>query len=111
MQTSYMLTVSNENFARVFDLCRQVEAPYIDTCHQSLGRDASGRSVSDITKTRATCMLGANFHEQSNCLIGAVKDFISYFHSDQQARGLCAAMPAEFGELCGQTIVSYYKTF
>ena len=111
MQTSRMLALVQSNFAKVFDLCSSVEEPYIDTCYQSLGRDASGRSVSNLEQTKTTCLLGKNYREQSNCIVGAVKDFISYFHSDKQALGLCSAVPKDLEPICLQTVSSYYKQF
>lgn len=111
MQTSYMLRVSGGNFSKVFELCRTVGDTYINTCYQSLGRDASGQSISDKGRTRATCLLGQDFREQSNCVIGAVKDFISYFHSDKEAYALCDSLSNELKDVCHPTVLSYYKAF
>ncbi|MEK6968417.1 MAG: hypothetical protein AABX51_07355 [Nanoarchaeota archaeon] len=111
MQTSYMLKIANYNYSRVFEYCGAAGGPYIDYCYQSLGRDASGNSVSDVERTRTTCMLGKNYRQQSNCVIGAVKDFISYHHSDIQAKRLCASLPMELQEVCSTTAEEYYKTF
>jgi len=111
MQSSYMLKVTKYDFAKVFALCRQVGYAYTATCFQSIGRDASGSTVSNTEKTKALCLLGKDFTEQSNCLIGAVKDFISYYHSDTQARGLCHMMPETFSASCQSTVVSYYSSF
>ncbi len=111
MQTSYMLKVSGGDFAKVFDQCKQADAGYVDTCYQSLGRDASGRSVSDVAKTRETCYLGSDFEAKSNCVIGAVKDFISYFHSDNQAKALCDSLTEDLKAVCNTTTQSYYKNF
>lgn len=110
MQTSYMLKVSNNNFATVFDLCSKVESPYPETCYQSLGRDASGQSSSDVEKTKNTCYLGKDFDQKSNCIIGAVKDFISYYHSDTEAKKLCGALTADLQTICSETAESYYQS-
>ena len=91
MQTSYMLKVNSGSFEKTFEWCREAEGNYKATCLQSLGRDASGRSTSEVQPTKHICMLGRDHFEKSNCVIGAVKDFISYFHSDKQARQLCNA--------------------
>lgn len=112
MQTSYMMKVTNGNFPKIFSLCREVQDElHRDTCFQSLGRDASGHSVSDVRKTQETCLLGQDVREQSNCIIGAVKDFISYFHSDTQATNLCMSLPLNLQEVCFATITSYYQYF
>ncbi|HUC20097.1 MAG TPA: hypothetical protein VMR98_01220, partial [Candidatus Polarisedimenticolaceae bacterium] len=91
MQTSQALKVLSYDYAKVFDLCGTVGS-YAATCYQSLGRDASGNSNSDIEQTRATCSLGTTTEARSNCVTGAVKDFISYYHSDKQATQLCQAL-------------------
>ncbi|MDO8617473.1 MAG: hypothetical protein Q7N87_01090 [Candidatus Uhrbacteria bacterium] len=111
MQTSYMLKVSNRDFRKLFDWCEKADAGYVDTCYQSAGRDASGSTVSNLIKTKELCLLGHNTRQRSNCVIGAVKDFISYFHSDVQARELCAALPSNLQKVCLDTAVSYYKSF
>lgn len=111
MQTSYMLKISNYDFSRVFELCGAVGEQYLDACYQSLGRDASGNSISDVNRTKATCLLGKNYRQQSNCIIGAVKDFISYHHSDVQAKQLCSALPQDLQDTCFSTAMQYYKAF
>ena len=110
MQTSYMLKVTNEDFAKVFALCGAVEANFQSVCYQSLGRDASGHSVSDGTRTKAVCVLGKDFMQQSNCVIGAVKDFISYHHSDVEAKALCSSFEdVQLQAVCFSTAESYVK--
>jgi predicted transcriptional regulator len=48
--------------------------------------------------------------QEKNCIIGAVKDFISYFHGDTQAAALCATLPVRFKSECESTRISYEKT-
>lgn len=111
MQTSYMLKVNAQDFRKVFPICRVVDKGYEDTCFQSLGRDASGQSSSNAIKTKQTCDLGINDFEKENCLIGAVKDFVSYYHSDKEANGLCALYSGNLKKVCSETVVTYYKNF
>ena len=111
MQTSYMLKIDGGNFSQTFAWCRTA-GEYKDTCFQSLGRDASGRSLSDGPKTSAICMLGANQEEISNCVIGAVKDIISYFHSDTEAKDFCALFTdTALQTTCLDTAHAYYVNF
>ena len=84
---------------------------FIDTCYQSLGRDASGKSNSTVGPTVTLCMFGSNADAQQNCIIGAVKDFISYYHSDTQADVLCRVLPGSLQNICQQTKIAYYRTF
>ncbi len=109
MQTSRMLTIVGGDFQKVFGLCREVEEVFRSTCYQSLGRDASGKQISDIAKTRAVCLLGQDEREKSNCIVGAVKDFISYYHSNREARELCETLPAELQSICISTAEDYYR--
>lgn len=112
MQTSHALDVVAGSFEKVFTLCSSIEAEYQNVCYQSLGRDASGRSISDVTRTRETCLLGPTQTAKENCFTGAVKDFISYFHSDTQGKELCDSIPDEYlKNSCNIQAVSYYKTF
>ena len=110
MQTSYMLKVTNSDFSKVFDLCSQV-GNFAATCYQSLGRDASGRSISNVEATKSSCSLGKDYDQKSNCIVGAVKDFVSYHHSDVQAKQLCAALETDLQSTCFSTVESYYKSF
>jgi hypothetical protein len=110
MQTSYMLKLTNGDFAKVFEQCARADQGFQDICYQSLGRDASGRSVSSVQQTKATCSLGQDFQQQSNCVVGAVKDFISYHHSDVQAKELCSSFEdTELQSVCFATAESYVK--
>lgn len=111
MQTSYALQVKNYDFSAVFSLCSSVDAAYRDTCYQSLGRDASGQSISDASTTKRTCLLGITEEAQKNCIIGAAKDFVSYFHSDVQANQLCDSLDENLKPVCSDTVKSYYATF
>jgi len=111
MQTSYALQTQDYDFARVFDLCGGVEDDYRPTCYQSLGRDASGQSVSDVAKTKGICMLDEDYEARSNCVEGAVMDFISYYHGDAQAKELCGSLEADLRDVCLQTTEEFYNAF
>lgn len=109
MQTSYMLKVTSNDFRKVFGLCAGVDEDYRAMCYQSLGRDASGQSNSNAISTKYTCGLGKDYFQKSNCVIGAVKDFISYFHSDVEAKQLCGSLDADLQSICFSTGETYYK--
>ncbi len=112
MQTSYALRQVSQDFSKVFEVCSLVDAEFTATCYQSLGRDASGNSVSNVATTKKTCELGVDFEQVSNCAIGAVKDFISYYSDDTEARLLCASFAqASVQDVCSQTATEYYKSF
>lgn len=112
MQTSYILKVNGGNFTDTFAWCRKAEEGHRATCFQSLGRDASGRTSSEAGESKRICLLGKDFYEQSNCVVGAVKDFISYFHSMEQADDFCALFEnIELVATCRDTADSYWKQF
>jgi hypothetical protein len=111
MQTSYALTVSNYDFPKVFGECDTGDVDFRSTCYQSIGRDASGNSISDVTRTTATCKLGTSDQAVRNCMIGAAKDFVSYFHRDTEGVALCNAFGDPYTEECKTTIIDYMKSF
>jgi hypothetical protein len=112
MQTSHALTVVGRDFSKVFALCASVEAPFDQVCYQSLGRDASGQSSSDQSRTIELCMLGLTQTARENCFTGAVKDFISYYHDDKQGLALCAAITdSQLSASCTTVAQEYYKDF
>jgi hypothetical protein len=92
-------------------LCGQVEEQFRDTCYTSLGRDASGNSISDVDKTRGKCLIGPTEEAQKYCVHGAAMDFVSYYHSDQQAKKLCNSLPANLLSDCLDVVKNYYATF
>jgi len=53
--------------------------------------------------------LGKNFNQQSNCVIGAVKDFIPYFHGDAEAKHFCSLFEKNLQEVCSVTAEEYVK--
>ncbi|TSC62190.1 MAG: hypothetical protein Greene041614_665, partial [Parcubacteria group bacterium Greene0416_14] len=111
MQTSRMLTLAGGDFTIVFKQCGEAPVVHVNTCYQSLGRDASGRSISNVLQTKASCLLAPNSDALKYCFRGAAMDFISYHHSDVQAKELCAAAPLELQEDCFSVVADYYKRF
>jgi hypothetical protein len=108
MQTSHALQDTGYDFNKVFGLCDNVDVDFRPTCYQSLGRDASGNTISDAERTRDICLMGRDFDAKNNCLVGAVKDFISYFHSNAQGEKLCAVLQdTALRDSCYATSKSY----
>ena len=100
IQTSYALGAVQGDFAKVFALCAGVEMPFRATCYRSLGRDAATTSLDQVPGTITRCNLGTGREQRSNCLVGAVLDFVYYYHSDTQAKELCAAAGADVRDAC-----------
>jgi hypothetical protein len=111
MQTSYVLKMNGYDFADGFTRCAAVPSPYNETCAQSLGRDASGSTVSNKEETKRRCDMAPDALLYHNCVVGAVKDFVSYFHSDTEARAFCAILEKGEDASCDALVTSYYATF
>lgn len=111
MQSSHMLAVTDYDWNRVFAVCASAEAGYRNLCYQSIGRDASGSTVSDAEKTKTICTMGADKAQKEGCVTGAARDFISYFHSDVQAKKLCGALDSSLAPMCRSVVSSYYTMF
>src|SRR5437867_7350715 len=111
MQTSYALGVVRGDFAKVFALCAAVGVPYRAACYQSLGRDAATISLNQVPGTVARCALGTDREQQANCVVGAVLDFVYYYHSDVQAKQLCAALDAALQDVCTRTTAKVVGLF
>jgi hypothetical protein len=110
-QTSYALEVSGYNFKPVFDLCATVESPFRDVCNQSMGRDAANQARYNAVQIKTTCSIPNDAKDRENCVIGAVKDMISYYHSKTQADNFCAILSENEKAVCSQTADAYYKLF
>jgi hypothetical protein len=111
MQTSYALQTVGYDFSKVFSICAAVDSDFVDTCYTSLGRDASGNSVSNVETTRQTCLKGPTEDAQKYCVHGAAMDFVSYFHSDSQAKQFCTSLPVNLSADCLTVVKNYYATF
>lgn len=111
MQSSYMLQNNNYNFADTFRLCAAADAAFVNTCYTSIGRDASGSTVSDVARTKQNCAYAQDVAAAYYCMVGAVKDFVAYYHSDQQALQLCGAFGGDLLAPCQQIVKEYYATF
>jgi len=110
-QTSYALQVSGYSFQKVFELCATVAEPYRDICNQSMGRDAANQVSHDAKKTKDTCWIATDPNDRTNCVIGAVKEIISYYHAKTQAVEFCNILDDENKITCNTTADSYYSVF
>jgi hypothetical protein len=110
-QTSYALQVTNYNFPKIFDLCATVAEPFRDVCNQSIGRDAANQASHDAERTKALCYIPTDQNDRTNCIVGAVKEIISYYHSDKQAQDFCKVLDDKDQAGCLSTGEQYYKVF
>ena len=111
IQTSYALGATRGDFAEVFALCAKIEAPFRVTCYQSLGRDASSVNLGRVEGTVKACNLGRSREERAYCIRGAALDFVYFYHSDVQARQLCAAVEGSLRADCPEMIATAVQRF
>ncbi|OGJ08237.1 hypothetical protein A3I95_03015 [Candidatus Nomurabacteria bacterium RIFCSPLOWO2_02_FULL_44_12] len=110
-QTSYALQVTSYDYKKVFDLCTTVETPYRDICNQSMGRDVANQAMHEKNRTKELCSITKDSNDFNNCVVGAVKEIISYYHSDKEALEFCDVLSGEGKNICTSTAKSYYSNF
>jgi hypothetical protein len=115
-QAAYALSTQGNNFAKGFDLCGTAEDEPHPGCYQGLGASAAAHNIKYVTgdaakaeATRKLCMVGQDHEARSNCVTGAVRDFIHYYASDEQAKGLCESLDADLRTACFQEAEEHYK--
>lgn len=112
MQTSYALSISGYDFARVAALCQNLsDVDFIGKCYRSLGRDASGGTNSDIAATKQRCEVALDAEGKKNCMIGAALDIASYYRDDIQAKAFCLQYEGEMRFICHRDVVKYTASF
>ena len=107
-QTSYALQENGYNFSKIFPLCATLDQPYRDICNQSAGRDAAGSTNDDPARTKMNCDFAKDSSDRKNCIVGAVKDLISYFHGVKQATVYCDLYDGEYKSTCHTTADAYF---
>lgn len=110
-QTSYALEVNRYDFNKTVPLCEPVAQPYRDICNQSIGRDAANQALHAPAKTRDTCYIAPDQNDRNNCIVGAVKEFVSYYHGVAQAHDFCSVLSESEQAACTQTADQYFKVF
>jgi hypothetical protein len=106
-QAAYALYTQNDDYAKVFDLCATVEEEPHPACYQGLGASAAAHNIKYVTgdaarakATRELCMVGQDNEARSNCVMGAVRNLIHYYNSDEQAKALCESLDADLRTVC-----------
>jgi hypothetical protein len=107
-QIAYTLYTQNDDYTKVFDLCATVaEEDSRPACYRGLGGSAAAHSIKYVTgdeakakAARKLCMLGEDNEARSNCVMGAVRNFIHYYNGDEQAKALCESLDANLRTVC-----------
>jgi hypothetical protein len=117
-QPMYALWTQDNDVAKVFELCGEVEDNFRPACYHGLGRSAFFQSieqqVTDVAQagsTRMLCMLGEDNEARSNCVAGAVRTFIYYNRGDTRAEAFCSSFDADLRAVCRRAAEEYYEDF
>jgi mono/diheme cytochrome c family protein len=98
MVTSRILPEVGYDFRRTAALCRRSEPGWINTCYQSLGRDASGQTRQEPRRIRDLCKFAGS--GEGECLYGAARDMTSNYANGERAGALCRLAPTRFAQRC-----------
>ena len=111
----YALKKQGNDFAKVFELCGKVEDGFQTRCYVGLGNEAAVQGTyidtadgSQAEFIRGLCTQAQNDEALLNCLIGAVRQLIFFYDSDEQAKALCKSlMSADWRAACRQVSKEY----
>ena len=98
MVTSRILDVVHGDWKKTVSWCRKAEKGWIATCFQSLGRDASGRTVQDPKQVDSICALGGDM--ESDCIYGAARDITSMDAGARRSSPFCSQVSAAIRHRC-----------
>lgn len=98
MVTSRILDVDGGDWQKTVAWCRKTEPVWIATCFQSLGRDASGRSLQKPAEILRICSLAGAM--AGECIYGASRDITSMDAGPRRSAGFCATAPARYRPTC-----------
>jgi hypothetical protein len=88
MQTTVMLHLNGSDFEAAARTCDGAPQRFRRTCHQSLGRDASGYAQQDADETRRLCALDRSA-EAPWCYVGAVKAITDWTGTPDAGLSFC----------------------
>jgi hypothetical protein len=98
MVTSRILDVDGGDWKKTVGWCRKAEPNWVATCFQSLGRDASGRSLQSPPEILRICGLAGDM--AGECIYGAARDITSMDAGARRSSGFCAQAPAQHRATC-----------
>jgi cytochrome c553 len=98
MVTSRILDVVGGDWDETVAWCRKAERRWVSTCFQSLGRDASGRTLQSPTEILAICAKGGDMARE--CVYGAARDITSMDAGARRATPFCEQAPRAARSYC-----------
>lgn len=99
MVTSRALQLNGSDFEKTAATCKTVEQAWVETCFNSMGRDASGQSTQDPERVLALCSKAGDDY-WDDCTWGAARDMAATFSNGERASQLCNLLPATMQSTC-----------
>lgn len=106
MQTSWMLTLVNNDFKKVAAECTRAPKDMVSVCFQSFGRDAAGNTLRNPQKIKTLCDLAPQGDLYGRCVTGALNVIVDFWGSGltREASDLCAIIPDQGKKNCYSTL-------
>jgi mono/diheme cytochrome c family protein len=98
MVTSRILDVVGGDWDKTVEWCEKAEPNWVATCFQSLGRDASGRTLQDPKQILPICAKAGEM--EGECIYGAARDITSMDAGAHRSRSFCSQAPAPDRAYC-----------
>ena len=111
MQTSYILTRFDNDYAHTFAICSVVEEPYRTICYESIGRDVSGYTGSNAIEAHRLCSKSETDEGREHCILGAAFNFVMNDSATENAITLCEREPKPFATECRRRMNEYLSSF
>jgi hypothetical protein len=102
MVTSRILEATGYDWEQAVKWCRKSDRGWVETCFQSMGRDASGNSRQNPPKILELCALAGDMTRE--CVYGAARDITSNDASPRRAKVLCESAAKQFRAYCFEGI-------
>ena len=105
-QTSRMVQLFPNDFARVAQICNQVPTQYQAVCFSSMGRDADGVYRGQPTQAITSCNNAPSGLMRESCLSGAVQDAFWDPSGSDSALTFCKLLTSQSEkQICYNTII------
>jgi hypothetical protein len=99
ISTGRVLRLVDYDWDKAFAICDNVEAGYVVTCYESMGRDISGYTNFEPIESRDLCMKAGKLGPEP-CLRGAAQTMVDNDHEPAHALAMCKAAPVAFIANC-----------
>jgi hypothetical protein len=98
-QMLHVTRVVNNDYSKMFQLC-EAAGSFQQTCNMSVGQSVSASTDSEINQTKSLCLLPESDGTKSDCIAGAVRDYVTFYGNGDRATQLCAILEGEMKDTC-----------